>query len=64
MTEAQIHKLCAEAQERGFESVSVNLTWFVLFGELLKNSSIKIFTFVWFTLVVTTTTLTAMDGEK
>jgi deoxyribose-phosphate aldolase len=50
ITEVQIHKLCAEANEHHFASVCVNPMWVKLCAELLAGTDTKVCTVIGFPL--------------
>lgn len=62
--EAQIHRLCAEAQEHGFAAVCVNPTWVARCAELLAGSPVKVCTVIGFPLGATLTDVKAFEAAE
>lgn len=57
----QIEKLIAEAKKYEFASVCVNPTWVKTAADLLKDSSIKVYTVIGFPLGATTSSVKAFE---
>lgn len=62
-TEAELHKLCAEARQFGFASVCVNPTWVSLCARELAGSGVEVCTVIGFPLGANTSAVKAEEAR-